>query len=115
MGINVNMTVREALSLLNGGEVTNDLCERIVKALESKCEDAVEHLNITLKTLPSDRVIPVIKAIRGATGWGLKETKDFVDTVRNGSPNTFSHTKDVIEKLNNELVSIGCDTHVDSW
>jgi ribosomal protein L7/L12 len=30
----------------------------------------------------SSRFIPIIKAVRAATGWGLKETKDFVDQFR---------------------------------
>ncbi len=31
-------------------------------------------------------MINVIKALRGLTGWGLKESKDFCDLVRDGKP-----------------------------
>lgn len=132
MSINVNMNVREAITLITSGEISNELCEQIIKAIEEKCGSvttASGNLNLTLKSFPDDRRIRVIKSIRTNTGWGLKESKEFCDVVSGplklnstgaysfsgGTPNTLTDRKDIIENLNKELVSLGCETYVDGW
>ena len=39
---------------------------------------------ILLVSYPRDKQIATIKAVREVTQWGLKESKDFTDAVRNG-------------------------------
>ena len=125
MSINVNLTIREAILLLSGGEVSNTLCEQIIKAIEDKCgctTNSSDNLNLTLKSFHPASKISVIKSLRAATGWGLKESKDFIDVVQGvwqndgsyigGAPNTLKSSRTVIEQLNKELVLLGCETQI---
>lgn len=129
MSISINISVRDAIALITGGEASNDVCENIIKALEEKCGSvtvAAGDLNFTLKSFPIEKRIRVIQAVRANIGWGLRESKDFCDVVSGpfdttvgyhvgGTPNTLTAKKDLVERLNKELVALGCDTHVDSW
>lgn len=130
MSISIDISVRDAIALLTGGEASNDVCENIIKSLEEKCGGkttvATGNLNLTLKSFPIDRRIRVIQAIRTNIGWGLLESKEFCDVVSGpydfnnhsrvgGAPNTLTASKDCVDRLNKELVSLGCETHVDSW
>lgn len=135
MSISIDISVRDAIALLTGGEASNDVCENIIKSLEEKCGKITVptgDLNLTLKSFPIDRRIRVIQAIRTNIGWGLRESKDFCDVVSGpydfnnhyaeldrkaravgGAPNTLTASKDCVDRLNKELVSLGCETHVD--
>lgn len=129
MSISINISVRDAIALLTGGEASNDVCENIISALENKCGSvtvAAGNLNFTLKSFPIDRRIRVIQSVRANIGWGLRESKDFCDVVsgpynsiantyEGGTPNTLTANKDCVERLNKELVALGCETHVDGW
>lgn len=129
MSINITLSVREAILLLSGGEVSNAVCEQIIKAIEDKCGcggisvNNTGTLNLTLKKFPPSNRISVIKSIRIATGWGLKESKDFTDVVQgvwqndgtyiNGNPNTLKSSRLTIQRLNNDLLALGCETQID--
>jgi ribosomal protein L7/L12 len=118
--INVEMTVREALNLVSNG-VHMDMYERIVQALEAKCGELKAIM--TVRYVPRDSFIPCIKIIRNHLGWGLKDTKDFLDIVRggwssdendyvDGKPNSLTNDSDVIIKIASELRSQGCTVDV---
>lgn len=122
--INVGMTIREAISLVTNPGINGDLYERIVKAIENKCGEST--VNVTLRSLPSHQMIPAIKALRLATGWGLKESKDFCDTVRGtryvsdgvyagGTPNTLRLNSDKARDLVSGWKALGCDVVTDNW
>ena len=71
-------------------------------------EDGGEEESATVDvvlTAPGDKKIQVIKAVRAATGLGLKEAKDLVD----GAPNSVKEAlaKDEADKLKAELEEAG--------
>lgn len=114
------MTVREAVNLVSNG-CHLDMYERIVQALEAKCGELKAIM--TVRYVPRDSFIPCIKIIRNHLGWGLKETKDFLDVVRggwnsiendyvDGNPNSLTNDSDVIIKIASELRSQGCTVDV---
>jgi len=58
---------------------------------------------------PDHQIVPIIKIVRTATGYGLKEAKDLVDSVRNGVSIKFKipHSSDRT-RIVNELRYEGC-------
>jgi hypothetical protein len=113
--INVEMTVREAVALAI--HTNAEMYERIIHALEAKCGELKAVM--TIRHVPRDNFIPCIKVIRSHLGWGLRETKDFLDVVRggwdsvmndyvDGKPNSMTNHSDVIIKIASELRSQGC-------
>jgi hypothetical protein len=117
--INVEMTVREAVGMAR--YATSDMYERIVQALEAKCGEL--KVIMTVRYVPRDSFIPCIRIIRSHLGWGLKDTKDFLDVVRggwssiendyvDGQPNSLTNDSDVIIKIASELRSQGCTVDV---
>lgn len=113
--INVEMTVREAVALAT--HTNSEMYERIIHALEAKCGELKAVM--TVRHVPRDNFIPCIKVIRSHLGWGLRETKDFLDVVRggwdsivndyvDGQPNSITNHSDIIIKLASELRSQGC-------
>lgn len=113
--INVEMTVREAVALAINTNA--EMYERIIHALEAKCGELKAVM--TVRHVPRDNFIPCIKVIRSHLGWGLRETKDFLDVVRggwdsimndyvDGQPNSMTNHSDIIIKLASELRSQGC-------
>lgn len=122
--INVDLTIREAISLVSSSFCTGDLYEKIVKAIEKECGDG--DVNVTLRSLPAGATIPCIKALRLATRWGLKESKDFCDTVRGydrfnqgtytgGTPNTLTLKQRDAKTLVQEWRALGCDVVTDTF
>lgn len=113
--INVEMTVREAVALAI--HTNAEMYERIIHALEAKCGELKAVM--TVRHVPRDNFIPCIKVIRSHLGWGLRETKEFLDVVRggwdsdlsdyvDGKPNSMTNDSDVIIKIASELRSQGC-------
>lgn len=122
--INIGMTIREAIAMASSSSCTCDMYERIVTAIENACGEAT--LNVTLRSLPSHQMIPVIKALRLATGWGLKESKDFCDVVRGtryvsdgvyagGTPNTLRLKSEAARDLVSGWKALGCDVVTDTF
>ena len=54
-------------------------------------------MKVVLESIGTEKV-QVIKVVREATGWGLKEAKDFVDSVEQNGPQILSNVRD--EKKN---------------
>ncbi len=118
--ITVEMTVREAMNLVSNG-VHMDMYERIIQALEAKCGELKSVM--TLRYVPRDSFIPCIKIIRSHLGWGLKDTKDWLDVVRggwnsdendyiDGKSNCLTKDSDIIVKMASELRSQGCTVEI---
>jgi hypothetical protein len=118
--ITVEMTVREAMNLVSNG-LHLDMYERIVQALEAKCGELKAIM--TVRYVPRDSFIPCIKIMRSHLGWGLKETKDFLDVVRggwdsfendyvDGKSNCLTKDSDIIVKMASELRSQGCTVEI---
>lgn len=117
--INVEMTVREAVALAI--HTNAEMYERIIHALEAKCGELKAVM--TVRHVPRDNFINCIKVIRSHLGWGLRETKDFLDVVRggwdsdlcdyvDGKPNSMTNDSDVIIKIASELRSQGCTVEI---
>lgn len=77
----------DGLAALNSCENTETY---VLNVLVGVVEDAMAKLGLTpklqLHTIPPTQYINAIRAIRGATGFSLKETKGIVDAVRDGRP-----------------------------
>jgi hypothetical protein len=134
--INVDMTIREAISLIQtlpnnlDGE---NLRNRLIKAIEIAAGDA--NTSLTVHTIPQEMKIRVIQAIRQGMGWGLKECNDWCKVVmgeivqthvgsqrigswgeanhyqthyEDGKPNTLSASSKVINEMAIRLREIGC-------
>ena len=136
--INVDMTVREAIKLIQTLPCDLDgenLRNRLIKAIEIAAGDA--NTTLTLHSIPQEKWIWAIKTIRQGMGWGLRESKDFCDVVRgefvqtvvntpenygdwgvfrqyethyeNGKPNTLSASSKTINEMAMALRALGCE------
>ena len=115
--INVAMTIREAVGVAKDTD-SIDLYERIVQALERAANEAkrivgcggVNRVNDGLW----DYKIPAIKALRLATGMGLKDAKDWVENFQYDGKTMFTLPldPDAAENLRTELVACGCEAWV---
>lgn len=127
--ISLELSVREALlvyeKLLSVANVDGiPVRERIAQALERATvhTSAKEEASLTVYSMDPERFIDCIKALRGVTRWGLKESKVFFDKVRGdlgiggnyeGTYNTLNgFSKSDCEKLAAELKNLGCDCSV---
>lgn len=117
--INVEMTVFEMVTLCSLG-INAELQARIIAALEkavgSSLEKAVgstgdEQYRFNLLRYNPERKIPVIKEVRMAFNWGLKEAKEWVE---NADPDVmiWSTTPwmeyNNAHDLRNTLIDLGC-------
>jgi large subunit ribosomal protein L7/L12 len=84
------LSVVEAFELKKSLEETFDVkasAPMAMAAVAAAPAEAVEEkteFDVILKSVPADKKIGVIKAVKGITGLGLKEAKDLVD----GAPKT---------------------------
>ena len=67
------------------------------------------NFDVTLSKINSSYVIDIIKALRDATGCGLKEAKDVYDNVRDRGPVTFNVPQDNRSTLISVLRGLGCE------
>lgn len=109
--INVGMTIREMVSIATSTN-SPDLYERIIKALELATGN--EKLLVACKGVDYvgqywDQKIAAIKVLRLATGWGLKDSKDWVESCQYDSKTNFSPPLDPAsaQKLCDELKKCG--------
>lgn len=112
--IDVGMTIREMVSIAANPSCNGDLYERIIKALEVATNNV--KLLVGCKGVIAtgqywDQKIPAIKSVRLATGWGLKEAKEWVESCQYNAKTNFSPPLDpmVANKLCNELRNCGMD------
>ena len=117
--INLQLTVAEAIDIAN--TAGNDLHDRIVKAIELALGVNQSRIVTITGGLTLDNRIPCIKAIRLATGWGLKESKEWTDYLVGGwkydkfvpaaagaKQSITLKTPEAAELLLRELTSLGC-------
>ena len=93
--INVDMTVREAINLIQTLPTDldgNSLRNRLVKAIEIAAGDA--NTTLTLHSIPDNKWVWTIKTIRDNMGWSLMESKDFCRVVRGEGLQTVTKTED---------------------
>merc|ERR1712100_287613 len=78
-----SMTLLEASELVKAIEETFDVDASA--AAEEKTE-----FDLVLESFPADKKIAVLKVVRGTTGLGLKEAKEFVEAapkvIKEGAP-----------------------------
>ena len=117
--INVGMTIREMVSIASNPSCNGDLYERIIKALELAtgnekllvaCNGLIGHIDNPYW----DQKIPAIKALRLATGMGLKDAKDWIEDAQYNSKSVFTGplSPEVAEKLRADLTACGCECWV---
>jgi hypothetical protein len=119
--IKVELTVREALNLVSNG-CNLDMYEKIVCALEVALGVNQRRVVTITGGMTLDNRIPCIKAIRLHTGWGLKEAKDWTDSLVGGwrydkfipaKPGTKQSitlkTPEAAEQLLRDLTTLGCE------
>ena len=117
--ISIQVTIAEAIAIAN--TASNDLHDRIVKTIEVALGVNQSRVITITGGLNLDNRIACIKAIRLATGWGLKETKDWTDPITGyynctghrvpgGNDNTLTvKNSEAAESLLRELVGFGCE------
>jgi len=121
--IDIKVTVAEAIAIAN--TASNDLHDRIVSALEVAL-GVNQRCQVTITGgMSTDNRIPCIRAIRTATGWGLKEAKDWTDILvggwkwdkfvpaASGTKQTITlKTPEVAEQLLRDLAGLGCEGYL---
>lgn len=109
--INIGMTIREMVSLAANPSCNGDLYERIIKALEVATGTAkllVGSHGISFVGQYWDGEIAAIKALRLATGMGLKDAKDWIEDSQYKTMFTGPLDPDVANKLHDDLKYLGC-------
>lgn len=123
--INVGMTVREMLNIIALQGTSGDLADRIIYALEVACGQN-QHKTVTITGgMNLDNRISCIKMIRLATGWGLKESKEWTDYLvggwkydkfvpaRQGVKHSITlSTPELAEQLLRDLTGLGCEGYL---
>jgi hypothetical protein len=122
--IKIDLSVREAMYLATNWAYNNDadLYHKIVNALETALGVNQNRAVTITSGMNTDNRIPCIKAIRMHTGWGLKESKDWTDSLVGGwkydkwvpAPAGTKHTMtlktpEAAEALLRDLVGLGCE------
>jgi hypothetical protein len=120
--IKLELSVREAMNLATNCH--HDIYDRIVTAFEVAL-GVNQNRTVTITNgMSTNNRISCIKAVRAATGWGLKEAKDWTDAMvgrydesgywRGGGNNisvTLS-TPEKAEQLLRDLTSLGCEGYL---
>lgn len=121
--INLSLTVREALWILSKCEVYDSTYDKIVAAFE-KSVGVDNRCSVTItRGITVDNRISCIKAIRLATGLGLRDAKEWSDVVMGhygpagqfipGTANTIKMgSADRAEFLLRELAALGCEGYL---
>ncbi len=72
---------------------------------QQETEPEQTEFDIVLDAVPADKKIAVLKVVRSITGLGLKEAKDFVDTVPNTIKSGIAKTE--AEQIQKQLEEVG--------
>jgi large subunit ribosomal protein L7/L12 len=108
-----NLSIMELLSLTKQLEDKWALKATpvVVKAIETKAILPVqEEFTLTLLSVPSDKKIMVIKAVKEILSLGLKESKDFVDNAPRVVKDLLSLSE--VNDLKNKLEAVGAVVEV---
>jgi hypothetical protein len=125
--IKIDLSVREAMYLATNWAYNNDadLYHKIVNALEAALGVNQNRVVTITSGMNTDNRIPCIKAIRMHTGWGLKESKDWTDSLVGGwkydkwvpAPSGTKQsitlkTPEAAENLLRDLTGLGCEGYL---
>lgn len=132
--VTIKLTVHAALELLTSAAVSPTTRDEIKQSIIQSWSSAnpalsrtTKYLNLTLKTVSPMHKIRCIAAVRNNLGWGLKESKDFVESVLGkqemygvgpylgGAAASLTGLTDDINSLANELMQLGCEVVTDTW
>lgn len=112
------MTIREAMDIASSPKCDPQLHERLVKAIEAKCYEALKR--VTVWSVGVDNRLQAIKSIWLHAGCELKEAVDLVDDVMawHRLPGTGKHRHidlplDKAESLEEELRSFKVNVTID--
>jgi len=121
--ISIQVTIAEAIAIAN--TASNDLHDRIVKTIEVALGVNQSRVITITGGLNLDNRIACIKAIRLATGWGLKESKEWTDYLVGGwkydkfvpakvgaKQSITLSTPQAAENLLRELTTLGCEGYL---
>lgn len=105
--ISIDITIREAVAIASSASCSQELYDRIVKAIDVKCDEGhgCDNTRITpisgeqqercviIKSVGCDNRLEAIRAIRCVTGWSHKWVINLVDDVMawHRSPGTGRH------------------------
>ena len=81
-----------------------------ISTTEASLEEEQSSFDLYLLEVPSDKKIAVLKIVRSVTGFGLKESKEIVDTVPKMIKESMS--KEEAETLKNEFESLGAKVQI---
>lgn len=131
------LSIYDALAVVRNNSlptVIRDAAEQaILSAFKSVNTDKADsrRLNLCLKSVPCGYRVRAISVIKHTIGYGLREAKDFVDTVIGkqeyydnhhrwvpGVPGTSAVLTDLRDKVNSaaeQLRGMGCEVIVDDW
>jgi hypothetical protein len=122
--IKVEMTIREMMNIIALMGTGSDLVERIICALESSTGTNQRRMVTVTGGMNTDNRISCIKAIRMATGWGLRESKEWTDKVvghynysgnwemGGGKGSITAKTPEAAELLLRDLTNVGCEGYL---
>lgn len=115
--INIGMTIREMISLAANPSCTGDLYERIIKAIEEATGNTMMMVacnGVQYNTQFWEHKIACIRCLRLATGWGLKEAKDWIENCMQNGRTYYTPplTPEKARQLNDELAKMGCSCWV---
>ncbi len=117
--IKLELSVREAMNLATNCNL--EIYERIVTAFEVALGVNQKRMVTITGGMSTNNRIACIKAVRSATGWGLKESKDWTDGavghydsagwwVDGGNKISITlSTPEKAEKLLSDLRNLGCE------
>ena len=98
-GIDTTIAAAPMVAALNGETNSTALAEEEKTAFD-----------VYLEEVPSDKKIAILKIVRNVTGFGLKESKEIVDTVpklvKEGT------TKEESESIKKELEAVGAKVSI---
>ena len=117
--IEVGMTIREMVALASNPSCNSDLYERIIKALETatgNAKMAVACNGVRHEGQFWDQKIAAIKALRNATGLGLKDAKEWIEDCQASYKTMLTGPLDpeVASQLKISLENCGCSCWVTS-
>ena len=122
--IKIDLGIRESLTMIANG-CSHDMFEKIVTALEVALNVSQSKMVTITGGITLDNRISCIKAIRLHAGWGLKEAKDWTDTLVGGwkydkfvpasadvRQSITLKTPEAAENLLRDLTSLGCEGYL---
>lgn len=119
--VHVSIELMKTLTEIWGSDRGMELWEKISEALGNDIKGEIFFGMITgkyksgslnIKTVSTNHYVMMIKQVKTATGFGLKEAKDFCDYVKNVGPKILDcGDRDRASILAKELMEIGCEVN----